>query len=387
MTTFWKVLSLVTLAIAVIAGVVGAGAVLANRKAAQALSTVDMSPYALKSDIPATPDLTGFAKKDEIPVIPDLSPYALKSDIPAFPDFSEYAKKSDLSFDVEVGGCPVVPTLQPLSPDLFLNGQGRVYGILAFGRAGCWYALEGQPLFEGWKDVHEIVIGWGAQELWPHRQGTIRIYPVEFDPLAEAKKLAEDKCKNVEEDEKLEFVPIVWKFHGKWEAQFTCADVAAGKYPEVPAEMLQPQDDVFPLCQGVPNGDPVCGEGAAVVAPQSTLMTSACVHEGNPVTKVVQVNYSEWKSADGCSRLFEGVATGTEGENPRPHEVYGFRPGPLPSFGPQEGSYWIFPANWEIGDIVADFISDKCAAFDENHPVWWGIFPAETTKTTCSAYK
>ena len=46
---------------------------------------IDLSGYALKTDIPATPDLSGFALKSEIPSTPDLSDYALKTDLPTVP--------------------------------------------------------------------------------------------------------------------------------------------------------------------------------------------------------------------------------------------------------------------------------------------------------------
>ena len=52
-------------------------------KAAEA--EIDLSGYALKTDIPATPDLSGFALKSDIPTTPDLSRYALKTDLPIVP--------------------------------------------------------------------------------------------------------------------------------------------------------------------------------------------------------------------------------------------------------------------------------------------------------------
>ena len=89
-------------------------------KAAEA--DIDLSNYALKSDIPEAPDLSGYAlktdipaesnleeyaktadieatyaKKTDIPEAPDLSGYALKEDIPSSPDLSAYAQKSDIS--------------------------------------------------------------------------------------------------------------------------------------------------------------------------------------------------------------------------------------------------------------------------------------------------
>ena len=81
------------------------------------ITAAALTPYALKTDIPAVPDVSGFARKDEIPnvsafvtqaalqpyalrselpQIPDLSGYALKSEIPQLPDLSAYARKSEL---------------------------------------------------------------------------------------------------------------------------------------------------------------------------------------------------------------------------------------------------------------------------------------------------
>ena len=61
---------------------------------------LDLSPYALKTDVPALVpplDLSPYALKTDVPAAPDLSPYALKTDVPAAPDLSPYARKSDLS--------------------------------------------------------------------------------------------------------------------------------------------------------------------------------------------------------------------------------------------------------------------------------------------------
>ena len=44
---------------------------------------VDLSDYALKTDIP---DLEPYALKTDIPETPDLTPYALKTDIPTVPN-------------------------------------------------------------------------------------------------------------------------------------------------------------------------------------------------------------------------------------------------------------------------------------------------------------
>ncbi|MBO7145636.1 MAG: hypothetical protein J6W13_12555 [Salinivirgaceae bacterium] len=63
-------------------------------KAAEA--DVDLSGYALKSDIPAAPDLSGYALKTEIPAETDLSGYAKTADIE-----NVYAKKTDI---------PAIPT-------------------------------------------------------------------------------------------------------------------------------------------------------------------------------------------------------------------------------------------------------------------------------------
>ena len=81
------------------------------------ITAAALTPYALKTDIPAVPDVSGFARRDEIPNVSgfirgadlqpyalrselpqpqDLSGYALKSEIPQLPDLSGYARKSEL---------------------------------------------------------------------------------------------------------------------------------------------------------------------------------------------------------------------------------------------------------------------------------------------------
>lgn len=89
------------------------------------ITAAALTPYALKTDIPAVPDVSVFARKDEIPnvsafvtqaalqpyalrselpQIPDLSGYALKSEIPQLPDLSGYARKSELPPPVDLSG-------------------------------------------------------------------------------------------------------------------------------------------------------------------------------------------------------------------------------------------------------------------------------------------
>lgn len=81
------------------------------------ITAAALTPYALKTDIPAVPDVSGLARRDEIPNVSgfirgadlqpyalrselpqpqDLSGYALKSEIPQLPDLSGYARKSEL---------------------------------------------------------------------------------------------------------------------------------------------------------------------------------------------------------------------------------------------------------------------------------------------------
>lgn len=89
------------------------------------ITAAALTPYALKTDIPAVPDVSGFARRDEIPnvsafvtaaalqpyalrselpQIPDLSGYALKSEIPQLPDLSGYARKNELPAPVDLSG-------------------------------------------------------------------------------------------------------------------------------------------------------------------------------------------------------------------------------------------------------------------------------------------
>jgi hypothetical protein len=74
----------------------------------KAKTSVDLSPYALKSDIPvipASPDLSVYALKTDIPVVPaspDLSGFALKADIPKIPDLSVYALKDETPSNLDL---------------------------------------------------------------------------------------------------------------------------------------------------------------------------------------------------------------------------------------------------------------------------------------------
>ena len=74
------------------------------------ITAAALSPYALKTDIPAVPDVSGFARKDEIPNVSAfvtqaaLQPYALRSELPQIPDLSGYARKSDLPAPVDLSG-------------------------------------------------------------------------------------------------------------------------------------------------------------------------------------------------------------------------------------------------------------------------------------------
>lgn len=66
------------------------------------ITAAALTPYALKTDIPAVPDVSGFARRDEIPNVSgfirgvDLQPYALRSELPQLPDLSGYALKSEI---------------------------------------------------------------------------------------------------------------------------------------------------------------------------------------------------------------------------------------------------------------------------------------------------
>ncbi len=82
---------------------------------------VDLSSYALKSEIPTVPpapDLSNYALKSEIPVVPpapDLSTYALKSEIPVVPpapDVSQFVTSNYV--EQRIG---LIPTPSP-APDL-----------------------------------------------------------------------------------------------------------------------------------------------------------------------------------------------------------------------------------------------------------------------------
>lgn len=66
------------------------------------ITAAALTPYALKTDIPAVPDVSGFARKDEIPNVSgfirgaDLQPYALRSELPQPQDLSGYALKTEV---------------------------------------------------------------------------------------------------------------------------------------------------------------------------------------------------------------------------------------------------------------------------------------------------
>lgn len=74
------------------------------------ITAAALTPYALKTDIPAVPDVSGFARKDEIPNVSAfvtqaaLQPYALRSELPQIPDLSGYALKSELPAPVDLSG-------------------------------------------------------------------------------------------------------------------------------------------------------------------------------------------------------------------------------------------------------------------------------------------
>ena len=78
---------------------------------------VDLSPYALKTEIPVIPDLSSYALKSEIPVIPDLSQYALKSEIPAEVDHSQFLTAEDLPEAPDMSGYALKSEL-PEVPDV-----------------------------------------------------------------------------------------------------------------------------------------------------------------------------------------------------------------------------------------------------------------------------
>ena len=74
------------------------------------ITAAALTPYALKTDIPAVPDMSGFARKDEIPNVSAfvtqaaLQPYALRSELPQIPDLSGYALKSEIPAPVDLSG-------------------------------------------------------------------------------------------------------------------------------------------------------------------------------------------------------------------------------------------------------------------------------------------
>ena len=74
------------------------------------ITAAALTPYALKTDIPAVPDVSGFARKDEIPNVSAfvtqaaLQPYALRSELPQIPDLSGYALKSEIPAPVDLSG-------------------------------------------------------------------------------------------------------------------------------------------------------------------------------------------------------------------------------------------------------------------------------------------
>lgn len=73
----------------------------------QKISSIDLSGYAKKTDIPAQVDISGLATKTEL--------QAVKDSIPADVDLSAYAKKSDIPASVDVTGLATKAELQNLS--------------------------------------------------------------------------------------------------------------------------------------------------------------------------------------------------------------------------------------------------------------------------------
>jgi len=65
-------------------------------------SIVDLSSYALKSELPTFPSLNNYALKTELPIVPSLNNYALKTEVPIVPSLNKYALKSEI---------PIVPSL------------------------------------------------------------------------------------------------------------------------------------------------------------------------------------------------------------------------------------------------------------------------------------
>jgi hypothetical protein len=267
-------------------------------------------------------------------------------------------------------------------PDLFLNGAGHVYGIAAFGAEKCWFIKEGRNLYEGWRDTHEIDIAWGAQEQWPWREGTVRIFPTkDFDPLYWAIYLTETKCGNVERDEDLPFVEIEWDFHGAWEALFTCQDAYDGNYPEVPEEFLVAQHDVYPLCQGHPYNDPTCGDapvpssddssGSVAAAPEEKDL---CSGRGNyTIEKIDAASFDQ-----SCVVLFEGRRADVPG-----HEIHLLYVSDVANFSFLEGNFWIIPSKWDPEDNAWDFAIDKCGSGGDLKITYFLLDGSSPDSTSC----
>ena len=163
---------------------------------------VDLSGYALKSEIPTMPDLSGYAMKTDIPTEPDLNDYvtttklkdtlvvyALKSDIPTIPniptktselqndkgfltehqDLSAYALKTDLPTDANLSDYYSKSEIDALLANLSTNEGTNTVSVTAGangmvkGASGKFYS--GQSLtytavpnsgyyFSGWSDYN-----------------------------------------------------------------------------------------------------------------------------------------------------------------------------------------------------------------------------------------
>ena len=92
------------------------------------ITAAALTPYALKTDIPAVPDMSGFARRDEIPNVSgfirgtDLQQYALRSELPQPPDLSGYALKSEIPQPPDLSGYALKSEI-PQPPDL--SGYAR----------------------------------------------------------------------------------------------------------------------------------------------------------------------------------------------------------------------------------------------------------------------
>jgi hypothetical protein len=70
------------------------------------VSSLDLTEYAKKSELPAVPDLAGYALKSELPVVPDLTGYALKSDLEGYAkmDIIKYGAANTAGKTVDIDG-------------------------------------------------------------------------------------------------------------------------------------------------------------------------------------------------------------------------------------------------------------------------------------------